>query len=214
MLADGRSPVSQANPDAGRPNELLPVLPLRDVCLFPGASLGVAVSWLPHIRAREVAARLGNRILAVGQKDGSVDRPLPQDLQGVGTIALITDQSPVESGGFHLELDGLTRARLVTVFGVDTMIAEAQVLDEGDPELEWGPAVEALARYMHTHQELRTFLDKQRRSPDPMAWVNLACQHLAITTSARQKLLDADARERCSKISRGLDALLRKEQSG
>ncbi len=46
-----------------------------------------------------------------------------------------------------------------------------------------------------------------------MAWVNLACQHLPITTSARQKLLEADARERCHRISRGLDALLRKEQT-
>jgi ATP-dependent Lon protease len=205
--------VSQTNPEGDRPNELLPVLPLRDVCLFPGASLGVAVGWLPHVRATEIAGRLGNRILAVGQKDASVDRPLPQDLQGVGTIALITEQLPVEGGGIHLELDGLTRARLVSVFGVETLIAEAQVLDEGDPELEWGPAVEALARYMHTHQELRAFLDKQRRSPDPMSWVNLACQHLAITTSARQRLLEADARERCSKIGRGLDALLRREQS-
>jgi ATP-dependent Lon protease len=205
--------VSQTNPDAGRPNELLPVLPLRDVCLFPGASLGVAVGWLPHVRATEIGGRLGNRLLAVGQKDASVERPIPQDLQGVGTIALITEQSPVEGGGVHLELDGLARARLVSVFGVETLIAEAQLLDEGDPELEWGPAVEALARYMHTHPELRAFLDKQRRSADPMSWVNLACQHLAITTSARQRLLEADARARCSKIGRGLDALLRREQS-
>jgi hypothetical protein len=44
--------------------------------------------------------------------------------------------------------------------------------------------------------------------------VNLACQHLPITATARQKLLEADSVERCTKISRGLDALLRKEQSG
>ena len=46
-----------------------------------------------------------------------------------------------------------------------------------------------------------------------MAWVNLACQHLPITASARQKLLDAAASDRCLKIARGLDALLRKEQT-
>ena len=56
------------------------------------------------------------------------------------------------------------------------------------------------------------FLDQQRRSKEPMAWVNLACQHLPITGTARQKLLEADAVERCQKIGRGLDALLRKEQ--
>ena len=73
--------------------------------------------------------------------------------------------------------------------------------------------MEALARYLHAHAELRAFLDQQRRSTEPMAWVNLACQHLPITATARQKLLDADAAERCLKIARGLDALLRKEQS-
>ena len=46
-----------------------------------------------------------------------------------------------------------------------------------------------------------------------MSWVNLACQHLPITATARQKLLEASAPERCLKISRGLDALLRKEQA-
>jgi hypothetical protein len=100
----------------------------------------------------------------------------------------------------------------VTLLGVDTVVAEAETLGEGEEGDEWGPAVEALARYFHTHSELRSFLDQQRRSKEPMAWVNLACQHLPITATARQKLLAADAAERCLKISRGLDALLRKEQ--
>ena len=72
--------------------------------------------------------------------------------------------------------------------------------------------VEALARYLFAHPELRAFLESQRRSGEPMGWVNLACQHLPITASARQRLLEATAAERCTKISRGLDALLRKEQ--
>jgi hypothetical protein len=46
-----------------------------------------------------------------------------------------------------------------------------------------------------------------------MSWVNLACQHLPIAASARQKLLESAAQERCQRISRGLDALLRKEQT-
>jgi len=45
-----------------------------------------------------------------------------------------------------------------------------------------------------------------------MSWVNLACQHLPITATARQKLLESPAPDRCLKIGLGLDALLRKEQ--
>jgi hypothetical protein len=103
---------------------------------------------------------------------------------------------------------------VIEIFGTTLLVAETELLPEGDAGDEWGPAVEALARYMHAHSELRGFLDEQRRSRAPMAWVNLACQHLPIAATARQKLLAADARERCLKISRGLDALLRKEQGG
>jgi hypothetical protein len=60
--------------------------------------------------------------------------------------------------------------------------------------------------------ELRSFLDQQRRSGEPISWVNLACQHLPITATARQRLLESDASARCQRISRGLDALLCKEQ--
>jgi hypothetical protein len=112
-----------------------------------------------------------------------------------------------------VELVGLGRARVVAAWSGESLVAEAEPIAEGDAGDEWGPAVEALARYLHAHASLRGLLEAKRRSADPMAWVNLACQNLPITASARQKLLEAGAAERCLKISRGLDALLRKEQS-
>lgn len=193
-------------------NLLLPVLPLRDSCLFPEASLATLVNRPATIAAVEVAGRSSKCLLAVAQRDASAASPNPRDLQGVGTLAFLTEDLPTPEGERRIELDGLRRARVVTLIGVDTLVAEVQPLDEGDAGDEWGAAVEALARYLHAHADLRAFLDRQRRSPEPMAWVNLACQHLPITASARQKLLESDALERCLKISRGLDALLRKEQ--
>jgi len=73
-------------------------------------------------------------------------------------------------------------------------------------------AVEALARYLHAHPDLRTFLEARRRSSEPLAWVALACQHLPVSAAMRQSLLEAGAAERCARIGRGLEALLRKEQ--
>ena len=101
---------------------------------------------------------------------------------------------------------------MVTLVGVDVLIAEAELLDDGDAGDDWGSAVEALARYLHAHADLRSFLDQQRRSKEPMGWVNLACQHLPITAPRARGCSKSDAAERCLKISRGLDALLRKEQ--
>jgi ATP-dependent Lon protease len=194
-------------------NLLLPVLPLREVCIFPEASLAAIVSRPAPIRALEIAVRSGQRVLAVAHHDTGAVSPSPRDLQAVGTIADVVDDRSFPDGGHQVELDGRQRARLITLIGIDTLVAEVEPMAEDDAGDEWGPAVEALARYLYGHPDLRRFLEQQRRSKEPMAWVNLACQHLPIAASARQKLLEASARERCIKISRGLDALLRKEQA-
>lgn len=184
---------------------LVPVLPLQDLCLFPEASLTTLAGTRPTLRALEMAARTGGQVLAV-QALG------PREVHPVGTLARVREDLALEDGSHRVELDGLERASVVTLLGTDTLVAEALALEEGDEGDEWGPAVEALARYLHAHPDLRSFLDQQRHSSQPMAWVNLACQHLPITASARQKLLESDAAGRCKRISRGLDALLRKEK--
>jgi ATP-dependent Lon protease len=201
------------NPQAGRhPNALLPVLPLPDVSLFPEASLSLAALRPAAAQAVAIARRTGRRLLALALKQDS-DSPSQGNLFEVGTVAHVTATDATEERTGHVELDGLSRARLITLVGRDSLVAEVETIEEGDPGDEWGNAVEALARYMHGHVELRRFLEQQRRSDEPMAWVNLACQHLPITASARQKLLEADAPARCFKIGRGLDALLKKERA-
>jgi ATP-dependent Lon protease len=192
---------------------LLPVLPLKEICLFPEASLGAVVARPAAIRALEIALRSGRRVISVSHRDTGAVSPSPRDLQSVGTIADIVEDHALPDGSHQIELDGALRAKLHTLVGIDTLVAEVEPLPEEDAGGEWGPAVEALARYLHTHADLRRFLEQQRRSREPMGWVNLACQHLPITASARQKLLEATSRERCAKISRGLDALLRKEST-
>jgi ATP-dependent Lon protease len=189
---------------------LLPVLPLPDVCLFPESSLAIVVSRPPALKALEIGARSGGRLLALAQKDPTTLSP-GRELHRIGTLAELTEDRLLSDGTHRVELEGLRRARAVDFHGSEPLLAEVELLDEGDAGDEWGPAVEALARYIHSHVDLRSFLDEQRHSAEPMAWVNLACQHLPITATARQKLLESDAAARCLRISRGLDALLRKE---
>ena len=196
--------------DAAR-NLLLPVLPLGEVCLFPEASLAVVMSRPQILRALDIAGRSGGRVLALASKESGGSTGA-DGLHAIGTIAEITGTQAVPDGTRRIELDGLRRARALELVGMDMLVAEAAPLDEGDPGDEWGPAVEALARYLHAHADLRSYLEQQRRSAEPMSWVNLACQHLPITATARQRLLESDAPARCLRISRGLDALLRKEQ--
>ncbi len=193
-------------------NLLLAVLPLRDICLFPEASLSIVVARSGGLKALEVAARTGRKVIALAQKDPTNLAPSPRDLHLIGTLASITEDMPLSDGTHRVVLDGLQRGQALDLVGGEPLVSEVEPLTEGDSEEEWGGAVEALARYLHAHSDLRSFLEEQRRSKEPMAWVNLACQHLPITATARQRLLESDAPARCLRISRGLDALLRKEQ--
>jgi len=201
---DASDPVRASGP------RLLPVLPLEDQCLFPGASLALVLDRPATVSAALLAARCGGHLLALARREGGVS---PRDLHGVGTIASVREIQSLSPLEHRAELDGLSRARADMLVGTDVLVAEAVPLEEGDEADEWGPAVEALARYLHAHADLRAFLEQQRRSTEGMSWVNLACQPLPITSSARLRLLESNAPERCLRISRGLDALLRKEQT-
>lgn len=189
-------------------NVFLPVLPLGEACLFPESSMELVVTAPAALKALEMAARTGGRLLAVANRD---DATSARDIHHLGTVAEIAADGRAGDNGRRVTLDGMQRARVVSLLGVDVLLAESAVLEDGDAGDDWGAAVEALARYLHAHPDLRAFLDQQRRSREPMGWVNLACQHLPITATARQKLLESAAAERCQRIGRGLDALLRKE---
>jgi ATP-dependent Lon protease len=202
--------VDAPDPVRGTGSRLLPVLPLDDLCLFPGASLTLVLDKPAALSAVQLALRSGGHLLALARREAYAS---PRDLHAVGTLAAVLSIQALSPLEHRVELDGLSRARVETLLGADVLVAEAIPLEEGDEGDESGPAVEALARYLHAHADLRAFLEGQRRSAEGMSWVNLACQHLPITASARQRLLEASAPERCLKISRGLDALLRKEHT-
>jgi ATP-dependent Lon protease len=188
-------------------NVFLPVLPLGEACLFPESSLEIVITAPAALKALEMAARTGGQVLAVANRE---DATSSRDIHSLGTVAEIAGDAAADAGR-RVELDGMQRGRVVSLLGVDLQVAETAVVQDGDAGDDWGAAVEALARYLHAHPDLRSFLDRQRRSSEPMGWVNLACQHLPIASTARQKLLESGAAERCQRISRGLEALLRKE---
>lgn len=200
--------------EAAPASRLVPVLPLKDICLFPSASLALVVDRPLAVAGARTAERCGGILLALAQRDPKAANPGLHGLYAIGTLASVREAFAVSPGELRVELDGLARARVRALVGQDMMVAEVEQIEDGDEGDQWGPAVEALARYLHSHADLRAFLDQQRRAGDPMAWVNLACQHLPIAATARQRLLEASAAERCTFISRGLDALLRKESAG
>ena len=95
-------------------HEALPLLPLRDIVVFPGMVVPLFVGREKSVKALEAVDKQVNRILLVAQKNGGVDDPGEEDVYTVGTIAKILHLLPLPDGTLKVLVEGVSRARVET----------------------------------------------------------------------------------------------------
>ena len=93
---------------ASEPVEL-PLLPLRDVVVFPHMVIPLFVGRPKSIKALEVAMEAGKSILLVAQKSAVKDDPEADDLYGVGCVANILQMLKLPDGSLRLIVQGMSR---------------------------------------------------------------------------------------------------------
>src|SRR5262249_12892674 len=90
--------------------DILPVLPLKDVVVFPFIILPLSVSREKSINAVDAALAEQRIIMLVAQRDAQNDTPRPDDLYPVGTVAAIMRMLKLPDGRIRLLVQGLSRA--------------------------------------------------------------------------------------------------------
>lgn len=98
----------------------LPLLPLRDVVVFPHMVIPLFVGRPRSIKALELAMEAGNSIMLVAQKSAGKDDPTPDDLYEIGCAASILQMLKLPDGTVKVLVEGLQRARLLDVTDVET----------------------------------------------------------------------------------------------
>src|SRR5690554_4817982 len=98
----------------------MPLLPLRDVVVFPHMVLPLFVGRPRSIKALELAMEEGNNIMLVAQKSASKDDPTPEDLYEIGCAANILQLLKLPDGTVKVLVEGLQRARVESVSDLDT----------------------------------------------------------------------------------------------
>jgi ATP-dependent Lon protease len=98
----------------------LPLLPLRDVVVFPHMVIPLFVGRPKSIKALETAMEAGKSIVLVAQKSAATDEPSPEDLYAVGTIANILQMLKLPDGTVKVLVEGGQRARLNEVIDANT----------------------------------------------------------------------------------------------
>ena len=90
----------------------LPLLPLRDVVVFPHMVIPLFVGRPKSIKALETAMEAGKSIVLVAQKSAAKDEPAPEDLYSIGTVANILQMLKLPDGTVKVLVEGSQRAHI------------------------------------------------------------------------------------------------------
>ena len=123
----------KAQPTASRAapaGAVVPVLPLRDLVMFPQMVAPIFVGREKTKRAIERATAAGGRILVVTQKRATDDDPALDALYPVGVTASVIHNVTLVDGTFKLFVSGLERAAIVRPVEEDFLLAEAALFEE------------------------------------------------------------------------------------
>ncbi len=114
----------------------MPVLPLRDVVVYPHMVIPLFVGREKSIVALDLAMKADKRILLVAQKQADVDDPKGEDLYRVGTVATILQLLKLPDGTVKVLVEGVDRASIEKLIEGEFFSAEAQQEGSpGDPDL-------------------------------------------------------------------------------
>ena len=123
----------------------LPVLPLRDVVVFPHMVIPLFVGRDKSIRALDIAMEGDKRILLVAQKSAETDDPEGEDLYPIGTLAQVLQLLKLPDGTIKVLVEGVSRVAVSQVREVDGTLAGVgevvEPVDSREPR-----EVEAIAR--------------------------------------------------------------------
>lgn len=179
-------------------NETLPVLPLRDVVVFPHMVIPLFVGREKSIRALELAVEADRRILLVAQKTPDTDDPGAADLHQVGTLAQVLQLLKLPDGTIKVLVEGLSRARVEHVRAHEgALFAEAHPIESGttrEPR-----ELEAIVRALMSLFE--QYIKSSRKLPpellqtlagidDPDRLADTIAAHLSVRLADKQKLLE------------------------
>ncbi|WP_428103509.1 endopeptidase La [Candidatus Rariloculus sp.] len=182
----------------------LPILPLRDVVVYPHMVIPLFVGRAKSIAALDQAMAAGKEILLVAQTKADVDEPTESDLYQIGTVASILQLLKLPDGTVKVLVEGAARARLHDLEIGDCFSAEAETLIEAEDENEDSDeremdvlsrsVVSRFDQYVKLNKkippEILTSLsgiDSFSRLTDTVA------AHMALKLSEKQKILEISA---------------------
>jgi len=197
----------------------LPMVPLRDIVVFPHTMRPFVVGRKPSLLAVEHALAAGKRLFLATQRDAKVDNPAPEEINRVGTIATIVQHYKSPNGNVKLLVEGVARARLLGIeehsggfFEVELENIEREV-EVSDPLRERMARVgDLFGRYIKYSPVLpHETVVHAVKITDPGRLADTVSAHMLLGIQDQQSLLETVApAERLERIEKVLDQEIEK----
>ena len=186
----------------------IPVLPLRDVVVYPHMVIPLFVGREKSILALDQAMRAGKQILLVAQKQADVDDPSPQDLYRLGTIATILQLLKLPDGTVKVLVEGVERAKLDKLIATQYFAAEISPLkdleqyDEREMDVLSRSVISQFEQYVKLNRKVPPeILTSLAGIEQPGRLADTVAAHMSLKLDAKQKVLEIqDVRKRLEHI--------------
>jgi len=186
----------------------IPVLPLRDVVVFPHMVIPLFVGRRKSIRALEQAMESGKQIMLVAQKSASDDDPTPESIHVIGTIASILQLLKLPDGTVKVLVEGERRAVVQNYldteeyFSAQVALLEALPLTDKEGEALMRSVLNEFDQYVKLNMKIPPeILTSLAGIDDPGRLADTVAAHLSLKIEDKQQILMVqDVRERLEKI--------------
>jgi len=196
----------------------LPMLPIRDVVIFPHMMTPFVVGRESSVRALEDALAADKKIFLATQHDASVDDPKPNEIFQVGTIVQIVQSVKLPDGNIKVLVEGIERARVVSLNDEEgyfrAVVRPVHQKVEPNPQLD--PLVSRVNTLFEQYVKLSQSLNYEVtiaavRVDEPAKLSDTIAANLQIGIEEKQELLETfDPTERLSRIADILDLEIEK----
>ncbi|HSO09676.1 MAG TPA: endopeptidase La, partial [Desulfoprunum sp.] len=199
--------------------KLYPLMPLRDIVIFPHMVAPLVVGRKRSIQALEDAMEKRTEILLVAQKDSTVDEPSEKEIYSYGTLASVMQLLRLPDGTIKALVEGKTKARIVSFVPHDRFL-QAEVEEIPD-------VVVKNSELLAYERELRRFFDEFANTnkkiakevvksvnsiEDSSKLVDVICAHLPLRAEEKQEILESETL--LARIEKVLEIIYREIELG
>src|SRR6187401_361061 len=177
--------------------ETLPIVPLRDVVVFPHMMMPFVIGRPSSTRALEHALLKDKRIFLAAQHDASIDDPRPDDIYTMGCVANVVQSLKLPDSNIKVLVEGVDRARAVEwkedkgFFRVVVKVLAKQRETSGDAETTMSRVVALFEQYVKLSNNLHyDAMINAVRVDDPGKLADTISAHLLVGVDEKQNLLE------------------------